>query len=194
MIALCREFGCRVHIVHLSSADALPMIAPGPRGGVAADRRDVSALPHVRRRGDPRWRHSVSSGASDPRTSESRAALGGPPGGSDRHDRHGPLARTPRAQAPGHRRPSRAWGGIASLQLRFRPSGPRRAGAGSRSTTWRDGWPVAPPSWSGSRAERGDRPGPRRRPRRLRPRCGRSRGPGEHSTTDIGPLPTKAAS
>jgi allantoinase len=27
MIDLCREYGCRVHIVHLSSADALPMLA-----------------------------------------------------------------------------------------------------------------------------------------------------------------------
>ena len=31
LIGLCRETGCRVHIVHLSSADALPLIAQARR-------------------------------------------------------------------------------------------------------------------------------------------------------------------
>jgi allantoinase len=43
MIALCREFGCRVHIVHLSSADALPMIARARAEGLPLT---VETCPH----------------------------------------------------------------------------------------------------------------------------------------------------
>ena len=44
MIDLCRELRCHVHIVHLSSADALPDDRPGTRAGAAALRRDLSPL------------------------------------------------------------------------------------------------------------------------------------------------------
>ncbi|WP_219416704.1 allantoinase AllB [Pseudonocardia nigra] len=43
VIALARETGCRVHILHLSSADALPMIADARRDGVALT---VETCPH----------------------------------------------------------------------------------------------------------------------------------------------------
>jgi allantoinase len=43
MIALCRETGCRVHIVHLSAADALPMIAQGRLEGLPLS---VETCPH----------------------------------------------------------------------------------------------------------------------------------------------------
>ena len=56
MIRLCRETGCRVHIVHHSSADALPMLLRGSCRGLAADGRDMPALPDIRSRGNRRWR------------------------------------------------------------------------------------------------------------------------------------------
>jgi allantoinase len=43
MIDLCREFSCRVHIVHLSSADALPMIALARQEGLPLS---VETCPH----------------------------------------------------------------------------------------------------------------------------------------------------
>ena len=95
MIDLCREFRCRVHIVHLSSADALPMIAQARERGPAPDRRDLPALPHVRRRRDPRRRPPLQVCTADQRAREPRTPLGGPASGPDRHDRHGPLAGAP---------------------------------------------------------------------------------------------------
>jgi allantoinase len=43
MIALCREYGCRVHIVHLSSSDALPMIVQARAEGLPLT---VETCPH----------------------------------------------------------------------------------------------------------------------------------------------------
>jgi len=43
MIDLCREYGCRVHIVHLSSADALPMLAQAREEGLPIT---VETCPH----------------------------------------------------------------------------------------------------------------------------------------------------
>jgi allantoinase len=43
MIALCREFGTRVHIVHLSSSDALPMLDAARRDGLPIT---VETCPH----------------------------------------------------------------------------------------------------------------------------------------------------
>jgi allantoinase len=43
MIALCREFGCRVHIVHLASAKALPMLRAAKAEGLKIT---VETCPH----------------------------------------------------------------------------------------------------------------------------------------------------
>ncbi len=43
MISLCREFGCRTHIVHLSSAEALPSIIKAKEEGLALT---VETCPH----------------------------------------------------------------------------------------------------------------------------------------------------
>ena len=78
MIDLCREFRCRVHIVHLSSADALPMIAAARAEGLPLT---VETCPHyldVRRRGDPRRRPALQVCAADQGARKSRTALGGP--------------------------------------------------------------------------------------------------------------------
>ena len=68
MIGLCREYRCRVHIVHLSSADAIPMMSCGAAQGrgPALDRRNLPALPHGRRRRGPRERPSLQGCAPDP--------------------------------------------------------------------------------------------------------------------------------
>src|SRR5205814_1103471 len=34
LIRLCREFGCRIHVVHLSSAEALPLLADARKSGL----------------------------------------------------------------------------------------------------------------------------------------------------------------
>ena len=94
MIDLCREFRCHVHIVHLSSADALPMIARARDEGLPLT---VETCPHYLTfaaeeipDGDPRFKCCTA----DQGARESRTALGWPAPGPDRHDRHGPLART----------------------------------------------------------------------------------------------------
>jgi allantoinase len=43
LIELCRDSGCRVHIVHLANADALPAIALAKRGGITLT---VETCPH----------------------------------------------------------------------------------------------------------------------------------------------------
>ena len=79
MIALCRESRCRVHIVHLASADALPMIAEARAEGLPLT---VETCPHYLTfaaeeipDGDPRFKCAPPIRERD----ESRTALGGPP-------------------------------------------------------------------------------------------------------------------
>ena len=50
MINLGREFGTRVHIVHHSSADALPMLREAKAAGIEDHRGNLSALPDLCRR------------------------------------------------------------------------------------------------------------------------------------------------
>ena len=117
MIALCRETGCRVHIVHLSSADALPMIAQARAEGLPLT---VETCPHYLAfaaeeipDGDTRFKC-----APPIRERENRERLwqGLRDGlidtiGSD----HSPAPPELKRLDDGDL--SRAWGGIASLQL-----------------------------------------------------------------------------
>ncbi len=117
MITLCRETGCRVHVVHLSSADALPMIAQARAEGLPLT---VETCPHYLAfaaeeipDGDPRFKC-----APPIRERENRERLwqGLRDGlidtiGSD----HSPAPPELKLLAEGDL--SRAWGGIASLQL-----------------------------------------------------------------------------
>jgi allantoinase len=117
MIALCRETGCRVHIVHLASADALPMIARARAEGLPltvetcphylafaaeeipdGDTRFKCAPPIREREDRERLWQGLGLGLIDTIGSDHSPA---PPGLKRLHD--GDLAR--------------AWGGIASLQL-----------------------------------------------------------------------------
>ena len=117
MIDLCREFRCHVHIVHLSSADALPMIAAARDEGLPLT---VETCPHYLTfaaeeiaDGDPRYKC-----APPIRECENRERLweGLRQGlidtiGSD----HSPAP--PELKHLGTGDVFRAWGGIASLQL-----------------------------------------------------------------------------
>jgi allantoinase len=117
MIDLCREYRCRVHIVHLASADALRLIAQAGDEGLPLT---VETCPHYLvfaaeeiPDGDPRFKC-----APPIREHENRERLweGLRAGlihtiGSD----HSPAPPALKELASGDLR--RAWGGIASLQL-----------------------------------------------------------------------------
>jgi allantoinase len=117
MIELCREFGCHVHIVHLSSADALPMIGQARAEDLPLT---VETCPHYLAfaaeeipDGDTRYKC-----APPIREGENRERLweGLRDGlidtiGSD----HSPASPELKLLDAGDL--SRAWGGIASLQL-----------------------------------------------------------------------------
>jgi allantoinase len=117
MIELCREYRCRVHIVHLSAADALPLIAEARAAGLPLT---VETCPHYLSfaaeeipDGDPRFKC-----APPIREQENRERLweGLRLGlidtiGSD----HSPAPPEMKEIATGDLK--RAWGGIASLQL-----------------------------------------------------------------------------
>ena len=127
-----RSTGARVHIVHLSRRDALPLIRSAQRRGPADHRRDVPALPLFTRRGDPRRRHPVQVRAADPRGGEPRARCG----------RRSPTATidcvvtdhspcTPELEAARQRRLRRGLGRHRLAAARAaRPSGPRPARRG----------------------------------------------------------------
>ena len=162
LIGLCRETGCRVHVVHLAAAEALPMIAEARAEGLPLT---VETCPHYLTfaaeeipDGDTRFKcappirsaanreglwEGLRSGLIDTIGTDHSPA---PPG--LKHLDTGDLVRGPGA---GSRRSSSP----------CRPSGPRPAAGGSGSTTWPDGWPPAPPRWSAWPGGRGrSRPGP----------------------------------
>jgi len=117
MIALCREFGCRVHIVHLSSADALPMIARAREEGLPLT---VETCPHY-----------LTFAAEDVPDGDTRFKCAPPIRERENRERLWEGLReglidtigTDRSPAPPELKLMetgdlfRAWGGIASLQL-----------------------------------------------------------------------------
>ncbi len=66
LLAAARQTGCRVHVVHLSAAAALPDIAAGPAGRPAGHGGDLPALPGPGRRGRAGRRHRVQVLPADP--------------------------------------------------------------------------------------------------------------------------------
>ena len=110
LVERVRWTGARAHVLHLSSSDALPMLASARRDGVAVT---VETCPHyltLHGRVGPGRRHPVQVLPADPRGGQPRAALAGPRRRSDRHRRVGPLAVDARAQAARHRRLRRRLG------------------------------------------------------------------------------------
>jgi allantoinase len=117
LIALCQEYRCRVHIVHLSSADALPMIREARAAGLPLT---VEACPHYLffaaeeiPDGDPRFKCAPPIRERENRERLWTALLEGSIDtiGSD----HSPAPPELKHLAAGDLQ--QAWGGIASLQL-----------------------------------------------------------------------------
>jgi allantoinase len=117
MIRLCCEFGCRVHIVHLSSADALPLLTQARAAGLPVT---VETCPHYLyfaaeeiADGDPRFKCAPPLRERDNRQ-RLRAALC-----DGRIDLvasdHSPALPELKRLDTGDLQ--RAWGGIASLEL-----------------------------------------------------------------------------
>ena len=146
-----RWTGARAHVLHLSSSDALPMLASARRDGVAVTRRDLPALPDVHRRGDPRRRDPVQVLPADPRGRQPRAAVAGrwPTGVIDCVvSDHSPC--TAGAQAARHRRLRRGVG--RDLVAAAGAAGDLDAGPGARAHAGRRraaGWPPGPRRWPG---------------------------------------------
>ena len=87
----------------------------------------------------------------------------------------------------------RAWGGIASLQLALPAVWTEARRRGFTLADLARWMALRPAELVGlSRPQRGDRPGPRRRPRRLRSRAAPSPSTPRRFIIGIGPLPTKA--
>ncbi len=117
LIELCRESGCHTHIVHLSSADALPMIAEARDLGLPLT---VETCPHYLTfaaeeipNGDPRYKCAPPIREAENRERLWDALRAGliDTIGSD----HSPAPPDLKHLADGD--VSRAWGGIASLQI-----------------------------------------------------------------------------
>jgi allantoinase len=117
MVTLCREFGCRVHIVHLSSADALPVLAQARAAGLPVT---VETCPHYLyfaaeeiADGDARFKCAPPIRERDNRR-RLRAALCARQIDFVASD-HSPAPPALKHLDTGNL--LRAWGGIASLQL-----------------------------------------------------------------------------
>jgi allantoinase len=119
LIDLCRETGCRVHVVHLSSAGALSMIARAREEGLPLT---VETCPHYLTfaaeeipDGDPRFKCAPPIRERENRERLWRGLRDGliDTIGSD----HSPAPPELKHLATGD--VFRAWGGIASLQLSF---------------------------------------------------------------------------
>jgi allantoinase len=117
MIGLCRETGCRVHIVHLSSADAVPMIAEARAEGVPLF---VETCPHYLffaaeeiPDGDPRYKCAPPIRERENRERLWEALRNGVIDtiGTDHSPAPGVLKRLESGDLMS------AWGGIASLQV-----------------------------------------------------------------------------
>ena len=77
LIEAARHTGAAVHLLHLSSSDAVPMLRSARRDGIACHRRDVPALPRrSRRRRSPRA-PPVQVLPAHPRGRQPRGPLGG---------------------------------------------------------------------------------------------------------------------
>ena len=145
---LAPETGCRAHIVHLSDAGSLPLLAERRGGGRPDQRRDLPALPDAV--GRARCRRAAPS-SSAARRSAARATASGCgralADGRDRLRRLRPLAVRARAEEGRLRHrlgrdllaPARPAG---HLDRRARP----RARAGATSSA---GWRPAPPELAG---------------------------------------------
>ena len=161
LIALCRETRCRVHIVHLAAASALPLLAEARAEGLPLT---VETCPHYLTfaaeeipDGDPRFKCAPPiRRARESRSGSGRAFASG----TIDTIGNGPFAGTPRAEASGHGRPVARLGRDLVAPDPLPAVWTRPAAEGSSSKTWHGGWPSGRPPWLACPAERDDRPGP----------------------------------
>ena len=169
---LAREFGARVHIVHLASAEALPAIRAARAAGVSVT---VETCPHYLTFAAEEIADGATAFKCAPpirsRANRERLWQALVDGDID-------LVATDHSPAPPALKHLddgdfvRAWGGIASLQLGLRPSGPAPPSAVFHSSALAD-WLAAAPGAAG-RARCGEgahRRRTRRRSRRLGSGC-----------------------
>ena len=165
VIEAARHTEARVHLLHLSSSDAVPMIRTARRDGVDDHRGDVPALPRSSR---------PSRSPTAPRSSSAARRSGKLTTGRSCGGRWAAATSTASSPTIPHapwsssasRSASSVRPGAASRRCRSRPCppfGPRRGCAGTHSSTSCGGWPSAPPRSPGCRE------GPHRAwlPRRL---------------------------
>jgi hypothetical protein len=118
MIRLCRKYNFRLHIVHLSTAQALDDLQSRARRRPADHGRDLPALSPLRRRRDRRRRHALQVRPADPQPANREQLWQGLRDGHHRHDRHRPLPLPTGDEARMETgRFDLAWGGIASLSV-----------------------------------------------------------------------------
>jgi len=111
LIALAGRLGGRVHVLHLSSSGALPLLAAARRDGVRITVETCPHLPHPDRRGSAGRRHRVQVLPADPRGAANQDALWQAlADGLIDCVVLGPLALHCGPQAPGHRRFRRGLG------------------------------------------------------------------------------------
>ena len=110
VLDLAGKTGARVHVLHLSSAAALPRSDRGPPPRDPGHRRDLPALPELRRGRHPGRRDPVQVLPADPGRRQPRRAVAGAPGRGDRLRGVRPLALHRGPEAPGHRRLRRGLG------------------------------------------------------------------------------------
>ena len=142
-----RRTGCRTHIVHLSSAGALPVIRAARGGRAAGHRGDLPALPDAAR---PRTCPTAPPSSSAARRSATRPTAtqlwdGLPDGTIDCVvSDHSPCTVADKRLDTGltSARPGAASPRSSSA---CRWSGPRRPGAASAWPRWRAGWPPPRP-------------------------------------------------
>ena len=103
VIDTARRTGGRAHVVHLSSAGALPDLRSARADGRRRLGRDLPALPHAVRGGRARPGHGVQVLPADPRPVQPGPAVGGPRRRRHRLRRHRPLAEHRRSQGAGLR-------------------------------------------------------------------------------------------
>ena len=111
VIAAAAAAGGRAHIVHLSAAECVAMIAGGEGRGHPADRRDLPALPVLRGRAGAGRRHRVQVLPADPGFGQPGGAVARPGGGRDRLRGVRPFAVPARAEGRRHRGLRRGVGG-----------------------------------------------------------------------------------
>ena len=141
MIRLCRETGCRVHIVHHSSADALADAAPGEKLRACRSRpRLARIICTLRPKIFPmaRLNSNVARRFANAKTANNSGRLCATARIDLVVSDHSPCPPDMKLREQGDF--MNAWGGISSLQLRLPIMWTEASARGFRLKTWFDGY------------------------------------------------------